>query len=49
MKTSTTLSFDYLVNSSDKIIPVSDVISISLVENRLNFISRACRAAHRVF
>lgn len=46
MTTATTLSSDYLVNSSDKIIPVSDVISISLVENRLNFISRACRLLH---
>jgi hypothetical protein len=41
MKTSKIPSFDYLVNASDILIPVSDVISISLVENRLNFISRA--------
>ena len=46
MKTSKILSFDYLVNASDILIPVSDVISISLVENRLNFISRACRLLH---
>lgn len=46
MTTSTTLSTDYLVNSSDKIIPVSDVSGISLVENRLNFISPACRLLH---
>ncbi|MBU2671659.1 hypothetical protein I5654_03035 [Hafnia paralvei] len=46
MKTLKTLSFDYLVNASDKLIPVSDVISISLVENRLNFISQACRLLH---
>lgn len=31
MKTSKILSFDYLVNASDILIPVSDVISISLV------------------
>ena len=46
MKTSKIPSFDYLVNASDILIPVSDVISISLVENRLNFISRACRLLH---
>lgn len=44
--TTSTLSPDYLVNSSDKIIPVSDVSGISLVENRLNFISQACRLLH---
>ncbi|HGG1427312.1 TPA: hypothetical protein ACJFMQ_003907 [Escherichia coli] len=46
MKTSKIHSFGYLVNASDILIPVSDVISISLVENRLNFISRACRLLH---
>ena len=46
MTTSTTLSTDYLVNSSDKIIPVSDVSGIGIVENRLYFIGRASRALH---
>lgn len=46
MTTTTTLSTDYLVNSSDKIIPVSDVSGISIVENRLYFIGRASRALH---
>lgn len=46
MTTATTLSTDYLVNSSDKIIPVSDVSGISIVENRLYFIGRASRALY---
>ncbi len=46
MTTSTTLSPDYLVNSSDKIIPVSDVSGISIVDDRLYFIGRASRAVY---
>ena len=46
MTTATTLSTDYLVNSSDKIIPVSDVSGISIAENRLYFIGRASRALY---
>ncbi|MFH2711506.1 hypothetical protein [Klebsiella aerogenes] len=46
MQPVTTLNPDYLVNTSNNIIPASDVSGISVVENRLYFIGRASRALH---